>query len=672
MNPRKRSAIFECAMFVLAAIPFGAQAANPTFDSSGDALLKGSYFARWVGVDQVSTGTGAFQRARSLTGTFSFDGAGHYSFAGQLSMSTQSSGAPSPYNVSSGTYAVSSGGLLQLGNPVDSTETLLGGVGADAFVASSTEPGSSGNVVWDLMIAVPVSSAVTNASILGNYQFAGFDYTGASVSEVRDYAFLAAADGQGNFGALAVTGAAVNLSSNQTVQTVSGATYSASSNTFTMTFPLPSSGTAQSQLITGAKQFGLSSDGMVLVGGSLNGYDIIVGLAAFSGTASNSSFEGVYYAGGMDYAATSPDTPNNYFDAYYGSIGANGAGTALSHQRLNSSISSAYDFYVVDQFTVGADGSVPLDLNLASFYLGANAKTGVLVGLDSPYSFEFWVAAQELAPSGSVYLNPLGITNVASYDPVTSPVSPGEFLILTGTNLAASPSLARSLPLETMLGSTSVSINGVAAPLYYVSPTQIDLIVPFEIAQSSLVQIVVSNGGAASNAVTLYASDTTPGMFTLGQDGIGPGAITHTDGSLVSDANPAQVGETVVLYASGLGLVSPAIADGSEGPAGPLSYTVSPVGVIVGGVQASSVEFAGLAPFYVGLYQIDFVIPAGVNPGELNCDLSTDSGYLAQATIAVGTASMESSAARPDERSPRRNPARASRSRMSQSPHAWQ
>jgi hypothetical protein len=117
----------------------------------------------------------------------------------------------------------------------------------------------------------------------------------------------------------------------------------------------------------------------------------------------------------------------------------------------------------------------------------------------------------------------------------------------------------------------------------------------------------------------LYASDTTPGMFTLGQDPIG--AIIHKDGSLVSDENPAQVGETVVLHASGLGSVTAAIADGSAGPAGPLSYTLSPVGVIVGGVQASSVEFAGLAPFDSGLYQIDFVIPARVSPGELNCDL---------------------------------------------------
>lgn len=183
--------------------------------------------------------------------------------------------------------------------------------------------------------------------------------------------------------------------------------------------------------------------------------------------------------------------------------GANGAGTGLSHQRLNPSATAPYDFYFVDQFTVQASASVPLDLNLDTFYLGANGKTGVLVGLDAPYSFEFWVAAQPLSPSGSVYLNPLGIANVASYDPVTSPVAPGEFLILTGTNLASSASISSSLPLTTTLGSTGVIINGYPAPLYYVSPTQIDLIVPFEIAPSSLAQIIVTNTGTASNPVTV-------------------------------------------------------------------------------------------------------------------------------------------------------------------------
>jgi uncharacterized protein (TIGR03437 family) len=636
---------FEWAVLTAAAFAFPAyaQAApSPQFDSSGNSMLKGSYFARWVGVDQVNASTGAFARARSFTGIFAFDGAGHYSFSGQISDSTQSSGAAAFLNVAAGTYSLSSGGLLQMQNPADSTLSLHGGIGSDALVASSTEPGSSGNVAWDLLIAVTQTSSVANGSWKGNYLFAGFEYAGGSVSNVRDYAFLASADGNGNLGTMSVTGAAESLGNIQTVQLVQNADYNAASGAFTVNFPVPSGATAQTQLISGPKQIGLSADGQLMVGGALNGYDMIVGMAAPAGSGGNSAFQGTYYAGGLDYAAAPSANPPNYFDAYFGSIASNGAGTSLTHQRLNPSTASAYDFYFVDQFAINSSGSVALDLNLETFYLSANGQSGVLIGLQSPYSFEFWVAAQSLPASGAVYLNPLGIANVASYDPVTSPVAPGEFLILNGTNLAGAPAIASTLPLPTTLGTTSVTFNGVAAPLYYVSPTQIYLIVPFESPQTGVVQIVASNNGTASNPVTVYASDTSPGMFTAGANGIGPGSITHQDGSLVTEASPAQVGESVVLYASGLGPVTPSVADGAAAPSSQLAETVSPVRVFVGGVEAATVEFEGLAPGFTGLYQMDFVIPAGVNPGQWYCDLSTDGAYFAQALIAIGSPSHSS------------------------------
>src|SRR6202044_2746620 len=109
------------------------------------------------------------------------------------------------------------------------------------------------------------------------------------------------------------------------------------------------------------------------------------------------------------------------------------------------------------------------------------------------------------------------------------------------------------------------------------SPTVIYLIVPLELSGESVpsgfAKIVVTNGSAASNPVTLYAGDTAPGMFTLDQDGIGSAAITHLNGSVVNAASPAQVGETVVLYASGLGSVNPTIPDGTLAPTQPLSHT---------------------------------------------------------------------------------------------------
>ena len=93
----------------------------------------------------------------------------------------------------------------------------------------------------------------------------------------------------------------------------------------------------------------------------------------------------------------------------------------------------------------------------------------VLIGRSSLYSFDFGVAAKTLPASGSVYLNPLGIVNAASYAPVTNSVAPGEFLIAFGTNLATSTLTAQSLPLPKTLGGTSVSINGRPAPIYSIS-----------------------------------------------------------------------------------------------------------------------------------------------------------------------------------------------------------
>jgi uncharacterized protein (TIGR03437 family) len=76
--------------------------------------------------------------------------------------------------------------------------------------------------------------------------------------------------------------------------------------------------------------------------------------------------------------------------------------------------------------------------------------------------------------SGSgVYLNPIGVVNAASFAPITNPIAPGEVITLFGSGLAASSVNASSVPLPTTLGNTQVNINGIAAPLYYVTPTQI-------------------------------------------------------------------------------------------------------------------------------------------------------------------------------------------------------
>lgn len=616
---------------------------SPTFDTSGNSLLTGNYFVRQVILDN-KTNAGLPGRARSYTATFVFDGAGNYTSTGQVSDNGLSSGAPQAFTFK-GTYSVSSSGTLRMQNALSTTDLVWGGVGKSAIVGSSTESNE-----FDLLVGVPVTGTVTNASLQGQYRLASLDITSGNVNQARNATFVINADGNGGLGTLSVVGHAANLKDTEQTQTVSGAVYAmsgaAGSATSTLSFPLPSGGTATTQFLSGTKQFAVSSDGNVVVGGGLNTYDIVVGVRAVT-NGGNSVFSGSYFSAGVDYDDSSASSASYYFDGFYGSISANGGGTALIHQRINPSTDYTYDYTLDDEFTVTSSGGV--DEPFARFYVGAGGTARVLVGRSSLYSIELDVVPKTLASTSSVYLNPLGVVNAASYSPFTYPIAPGEMIRLYGTGLSAVTMTASALPLPTTLGGVTVSINGVNAPLYIVSATQIVCIVPFGTTSAGYAQIQVTNSGTKSNIVTTFTETSAPGVFTLGANGISSGATLHANGSVVGASSPAKVGETVVTYVTGLGGVTPAVSDGTAAPSSPLSTTTDHIVVFVEGQQAT-VTFAGLAPGFVGLYQINFVVPKTTDNGEVFMDISdTDSGaYTSQATIVVS--GNTTTAARPEVR----------------------
>ncbi len=102
---------------------------------------------------------------------------------------------------------------------------------------------------------------------------------------------------------------------------------------------------------------------------------------------------------------------------------------------------------------------------------------------------------------------------------------------------------------------------------------------------------------------------TSPGIFSVDGSGTGDGAITHASGTLVSKSSPAKPGETVTIYAAGLGLVTPQPADGAGASSTTLSAVNAAVTVTIGG-QAVTLVYAGLAPGFPGLYQLNVTIPA--------------------------------------------------------------
>jgi uncharacterized protein (TIGR03437 family) len=120
-------------------------------------------------------------------------------------------------------------------------------------------------------------------------------------------------------------------------------------------------------------------------------------------------------------------------------------------------------------------------------------------------------------------------------------------------------------------------------------------------------------GKAGTTPATIAVAPVSPGIFTAAADGKGAGAITHVNGSAVTPQNPAQRGELVILYATGLGQVAPAVPTGAL-PAG-VSSTVSPVTLTIGGIGVVP-DFAGLAGCCVGLNQVNVRVPGGVSPGN--------------------------------------------------------
>ena len=177
-------------------------------------------------------------------------------------------------------------------------------------------------------------------------------------------------------------------------------------------------------------------------------------------------------------------------------------------------------------------------------------------------------------------------------------------------------------------------INNKPAPLYFVSPGQLNVLVPFA-TTGPTATIVVQNSGVNSNTVTVPVAATSPGIYTLDQSGSGGGAILHADYSLVNAAKPAIGGETVLIYLTGLGTVTPGLTDGTAGTITTLYRTDADVVVYVGGQQAT-VLFKGLAPGYPGLYQLNVTLPQFLKAsGNLPLAIQTLNAYHDQVDIPI-------------------------------------
>ena len=266
-----------------------------------------------------------------------------------------------------------------------------------------------------------------------------------------------------------------------------------------------------------------------------------------------------------------------------------------------------------------ADGILSLALAKGAVWLAGSAGASLLVP-DSGLGIGFF-ARLDLAPPPATPGVPLirTVSNAASFDP-GDVISPGELVTLIGAEFSATAASAQGSPLPLTLAGTSVTVGGISAPLLYVSPTQINFQVPYNIPQSD-VAIVVERGSQPGASRTVSVNAVTPGIFLNGNY-TAPLVAHASDYSLVTPQNPAHAGEYLVVFCAGLGITNPAIPSGTAA-AGPTPT----VGNTVLESDSSSVSlYSGLAPGYPGLYQVNFQLSATETPGAHAISLYT-AGY---------------------------------------------
>jgi uncharacterized protein (TIGR03437 family) len=230
-------------------------------------------------------------------------------------------------------------------------------------------------------------------------------------------------------------------------------------------------------------------------------------------------------------------------------------------------------------------------------------------------------------------LQPSGILSAGSFLP--GAVAPGELVTLFGSGIG--PAVAQQPSgsvTSTVLGGTSVSFDGTAAPLLYAGSNQINAIVPYGVSGKTSTQLTITAQGKTIATVAQTVAATAPAIFTLNFSGSGAGAILNQDSSVNSPSNPATKGTVISIFTSGAGQTNPPSVDG-EVTGTEQQQLLLPVTVQIGGINAK-VSYAGAAPGLVaGVTQVNALIPSGVNSGSAIPIVLTVGGVNSQAGVTI-------------------------------------
>ena len=307
-----------------------------------------------------------------------------------------------------------------------------------------------------------------------------------------------------------------------------------------------------------------------------------------------------------------------------GSPGFSGDGGPATAAKVDSpggiALDAAGNLYIATALRIRkVDASTGTITTIAGTGAGGFSGDGGLATL-ATMNLPLFLAADG---AGNIYVTDSGNERVRQLTPVqivregvangatlaAGAVAPGEIVtIYGGPGISLGPAAGAGLQLDssgrvaTQIAGIQALFDGVAAPLTYVNGSQINAVVPYEVAGKATAQLQVMIQGKPTNSVTLAVVDSSPGVF----------AITNQDGSVNTAANPAPPNGALVLYCTGEGQTNPAVPDGTVN-ATIFPKPVLPVSVRIGG-QDAMVLYAGAAPgFVAGVLQVNVQIPAGLS-----------------------------------------------------------
>jgi uncharacterized protein (TIGR03437 family) len=247
-------------------------------------------------------------------------------------------------------------------------------------------------------------------------------------------------------------------------------------------------------------------------------------------------------------------------------------------------------------------------------YFVSGSKSGIsldLTPIGGSDAFALKVVPPPFVPEGA-------ILNAASFAASPAPLAPGSLAVIFGAYLNEGEQVLSTIigsdgKVALSLGGTKVTVNNVAAPMLYSIPSQVSVQIPFEVAGQSTATVVVSVAGQESVSRQINIAPAAPGFFTWNQAGTGEAVVVHQDGvSLVSAQNPASKNEVLIFYLTGLGALNPALGTGVPAAANVVAAQVT----MMFGSANAVIEYAGAAPGFIGLNQINARVPQGAPVGN--------------------------------------------------------